>query len=256
MYQARSWDLLHRVAGRTDFYFYSYQTEWKRVREFIEQRERDFSRPGCELDVHAVAQLVEAMYEETKMDLEASTPDRFSGINSSRKSGMATEPAPSYKFPSITLPRIEGLNEKGKEIEATFGGKVKNLASEITHYAQEARNVARDLQAQKDAIAEGATREVKEYASQAQRLEHMFGDKVKDLATEIGERAHMTEQVIHDAETEQHRAVDGAIREAREHLERLEATARSTASGPVTIHVSHTEGEGTSSRERKLGEQY
>ncbi|KAH9208676.1 hypothetical protein DL95DRAFT_232857, partial [Leptodontidium sp. 2 PMI_412] len=52
--------------------FKYYQTEWRRVREFIEQRERDFSRPGCDLDVHAVAALVESMYEEVKTELEAS----------------------------------------------------------------------------------------------------------------------------------------------------------------------------------------
>lgn len=32
--------------------FKYYQTEWKKVREFIEQRERDFSRPDCALDPH------------------------------------------------------------------------------------------------------------------------------------------------------------------------------------------------------------
>ncbi|KUJ17602.1 uncharacterized protein LY89DRAFT_584513, partial [Mollisia scopiformis] len=52
--------------------FKYYQTEWKRVREFIEQRERDFSRPTCDLDVYGVVAIVESMYEEVKLDLEAS----------------------------------------------------------------------------------------------------------------------------------------------------------------------------------------
>src|SRR5690242_20098298 len=30
------------------------ENEWKKVREYIEQRERDFSRPNCQLDVQQV----------------------------------------------------------------------------------------------------------------------------------------------------------------------------------------------------------
>ena len=52
-----------------------YQQEWKRVRELIEQRERDFLRPGCELDVLAVVDGVERMYLEIKSDIAANTPD-------------------------------------------------------------------------------------------------------------------------------------------------------------------------------------
>lgn len=62
-----------------------YQAEWKRVREFVEQRERDFSRPGCDLDVYRIVTMVETMYEEVERDLEASTPDRFAGFGTARK---------------------------------------------------------------------------------------------------------------------------------------------------------------------------
>ncbi|KAF2866652.1 hypothetical protein BDV95DRAFT_441167, partial [Massariosphaeria phaeospora] len=47
-----------------------YENEWKKVREFIEQRERDFSRPDCTLDVHDVIHVIEAMYEEVKADVQ------------------------------------------------------------------------------------------------------------------------------------------------------------------------------------------
>ncbi len=188
-----------------------YQTEWKRVREFIEQRERDFGRPNCDLEVYGVVAMVESMYEEVKSDLEASTPDRFAGHNSARKA----EPAPTYRIPSTSLPRVEeGLSEKGKELEAGFGSKVKNLASEITHYAQEARGVAKDLQERKEQVVDGASREVREYRDRAERVEHVFGDRVKDLAEEIGQRAHLAEQMARDAEVRGY----SAVRDAREQL--------------------------------------
>src|SRR4051812_35753183 len=54
-----------------------YQMEWRRIREFIEQRERDFSQPGNDLDLYAIVAMVEAMYDEVKHDLDISTPERF-----------------------------------------------------------------------------------------------------------------------------------------------------------------------------------
>lgn len=236
--------------------FKYYQTEWKRVREFIEQRERDFSRPNCDLDVYSVAGIVESMYDEVKMDLEASQPDRFAGHNSTRKSAMQAEPAPTYRFPSMSLPQMSSFTEKGKEVETGFGSKVKNLASEITHYAQQAREVAKDLQGHKENIAEGASREVKEYADRARGVEHIFGDKVKDLAAEIGDRAYKAERVVHDAEEREHRALDGAVKEAREHLERLEAAAKRKVTGPITINVGHPGSMSIEEKEQKLAEDY
>ncbi|KAH8727562.1 hypothetical protein GQ44DRAFT_611085, partial [Phaeosphaeriaceae sp. PMI808] len=47
-----------------------YEHEWKRVREYIEQRERDFSRPDCGLDVNEIVASIEAMYEQVKTDIQ------------------------------------------------------------------------------------------------------------------------------------------------------------------------------------------
>jgi succinylglutamate desuccinylase len=48
-----------------------------RIREYIEQRERDFSRPDCHLDVYEVVRVIEHMYDEVKADIAANTPDNF-----------------------------------------------------------------------------------------------------------------------------------------------------------------------------------
>ncbi|OWP03663.1 hypothetical protein B2J93_2175 [Marssonina coronariae] len=199
-----------------------YQTEWQRVREFIKPRERNFSRPDRDLDAHAMAAIVEAMYEDVKMDLEASTPDRFAGI---RKSAITWR----------VLPRMQGLNEKGKEFGAGFGSRVKGLASETTHFAHQARDIGKDLQTQKERAAEGVSKEVGEHRDRAERMEHMFGDKVQALATEIGQRVHMAERVVHDAEARERSAMDSVVRYARDHEERLEAAGRNKATGGLTI---------------------
>ncbi|KAF2034984.1 hypothetical protein EK21DRAFT_55228, partial [Setomelanomma holmii] len=48
-----------------------YENEWKRVREYIEQRERDFSRPDCTLNVTDIVSTIEAMYEQVKADIQS-----------------------------------------------------------------------------------------------------------------------------------------------------------------------------------------
>ena len=58
-----------------------YHNEWKKLREFIEQRERDLSRPaGANLDVYAIVTLIEQMYNDTKMDIEINNPDGYNSI--------------------------------------------------------------------------------------------------------------------------------------------------------------------------------
>ncbi|KAJ9130820.1 hypothetical protein NKR23_g12018 [Pleurostoma richardsiae] len=55
-------------------------SEWKKIREYIEQRERDFSRQGCTLNVHEVVNTIEQMYANTKREIEMNTPDSYNSI--------------------------------------------------------------------------------------------------------------------------------------------------------------------------------
>jgi hypothetical protein len=43
-----------------------FYNEWSKLREYIEQRERDFCRRGCKLDVDKVVEAVEKMYEDIR----------------------------------------------------------------------------------------------------------------------------------------------------------------------------------------------
>lgn len=95
-----------------------YHTEWKQIREFIEQRERDFSRPGCDLGVHGVIGMIETMYEEVKNDMEASTPDRFAGFGMSRKQVENASKDAGFHLSRIG---VGGLGEKLKDVQLGFG---------------------------------------------------------------------------------------------------------------------------------------
>ncbi|KAL4883806.1 hypothetical protein BJY04DRAFT_216144 [Aspergillus karnatakaensis] len=48
-----------------------YQNEWRNIREYIEQRERELCLQGCELDVQEEIQIIEQMYEGVKREIEA-----------------------------------------------------------------------------------------------------------------------------------------------------------------------------------------
>ncbi|KAH8429808.1 uncharacterized protein LDX57_007479 [Aspergillus melleus] len=48
-----------------------YQNEWRNIREYIEQRERELCLDGCALDIQEEIQIIEHMYEGVKRELEA-----------------------------------------------------------------------------------------------------------------------------------------------------------------------------------------
>ncbi|KAL8646795.1 MAG: hypothetical protein Q9226_006711, partial [Calogaya cf. arnoldii] len=54
-----------------------YQFGLRKLREYIEDRERDFSHEGCQLDVDHVIADVSAMYQAVRQTAEDNTPDTY-----------------------------------------------------------------------------------------------------------------------------------------------------------------------------------
>ncbi|KAL4914607.1 hypothetical protein BDW62DRAFT_190185 [Aspergillus aurantiobrunneus] len=48
-----------------------YQNEWRNIREYVEQRERELCLESCEMDVEEEIQIIEQMYEGVKREIEA-----------------------------------------------------------------------------------------------------------------------------------------------------------------------------------------
>lgn len=113
-----------------------YENEWKKVREFIEQRERDFSRPDCRLDVNEVVNAIEAMYEQVKADIATNTPDSYVSVGDIRARANAV---------TTSLPRITGAGheaaDKGRnkfeELELKYGHKVTDFLESLAHKEEE-----------------------------------------------------------------------------------------------------------------------
>jgi hypothetical protein len=107
-----------------------YEQEWKRVREFIEQRERDFSRQDCHLDVNEVVSTIEAMYEQVKADIQTNTPDSYISVSDIRARATASV----HQVPHMNA--TAGRN-KLEELELKYGHKVTDLLESLAHKEEE-----------------------------------------------------------------------------------------------------------------------
>jgi hypothetical protein len=109
-----------------------YENEWKKVREYIEQRERDFSRPNCPLNVYEVIGAIETMYEDVKADIQTNTPDSWVSVGDIRNRATATNPQ---------IPRLGQVaqqpSNKIQELELKYGHKVTGFLESLAHKEEE-----------------------------------------------------------------------------------------------------------------------
>lgn len=112
------------------------ECEWKKIREFIEQRERDFSRPDCQLNLHEVVQAIEAMYEEVKADVQHNTPDAYVSMSDIRNRGVqATSQVPRFQN-MMQGAQSHGQN-KLQELELRYGHKLTDFLETVAHKEEE-----------------------------------------------------------------------------------------------------------------------
>lgn len=184
-----------------------YENEWKKIREYIEQRERDFSRPDCRLSVEEVVGVIEAMYEEVKADIQTNTPEMYISVSDIRaRSAAATNP----QIPKLHDLKGSGVGDhsgrsKLEELELKYGHKVTDLLESLAHKEEErlkkiegelgsskARALAA-LQSEKDGAVRGARdweKEMEEKGARAaeRELEHARSSVLQrglDFAREV-----------------------------------------------------------------------
>lgn len=145
-----------------------FQHEWTKVREYIEQRERDFSMVFTTMRVSDEVTVVRQMFEEVQADIEANTPDRFVGTGN--LNGRRPTVAPS--------PAIAGVNQSEQR---------SHLGEEITFRL-------RDLEKEVDGLDDQAVADAHHFVSQSlQELSRM-----RDVVQQKAEEASSFEQQIAD----------------------------------------------------------
>lgn len=99
-----------------------FQHEWSKVREYIEQRERDLSI-GNNIDISEEISIIRDMFEEVRADVEANQPDRFIGTGSLSNRRPVVPPGPSIAgahIRRISSTMSEPLKEKASDMRHTF----------------------------------------------------------------------------------------------------------------------------------------
>jgi hypothetical protein len=83
--------------------------EWSKLREYIEQREREFCREGFVFDINKELKDVEMMYDEVKNDVEANQPDSFISNSNSKSNKNALDR--KKRRPSTPSPTRHGRHD-------------------------------------------------------------------------------------------------------------------------------------------------
>ncbi|KAJ8108558.1 hypothetical protein ONZ43_g6388 [Nemania bipapillata] len=179
-----------------------YGNEWKKIREYIEQRERDFMRSGHDLNVYDVVETIEKMYNNLKADIELNTPDSYTSVTNQRRAGDEKD----SKIGGIDMSKLETLATKLKGFE--HGGKLDSLTSSIMKKT------------------DGVSKSIHEHGRQMEdEVEHLKEDVVRDVQNhESRARAAITEgkQAARDGVEEQRARLDHTI---DEHSRRLNDAA-------------------------------
>ncbi|KFY97882.1 hypothetical protein V498_01815 [Pseudogymnoascus sp. VKM F-4517 (FW-2822)] len=243
-----------------------YHSEWKQIREFIEQRERDLSRPGCDLDVFGVIGMIEKMYEEVKTDLEASTPDRFAGFGTSKKQSES-----ATKDSAFNLPRVEtgGFSEKLKSVQSGFNGlvstdglkdKLAGHGSELGNNASEgtkgnfkefeaglagrAKDMVMDRIRHKPEVVQVTARglqtptvTVNAQTGQTELPYHNIGDTLKDLVSDITHKAKLAHEVVRDLEAQRDSLTTATAKVAKDTATRTENAVNNRSGGVINISL-------------------
>ncbi|TRX97784.1 hypothetical protein FHL15_001539 [Xylaria flabelliformis] len=223
-----------------------YGNEWKKIREFIEQRERDFMRSGHNLDVYEVVETIEKMYNNLKADIELNTPDSYTSVTNLRQVGDNK----NEKIGGIDMSKLESLATKLKGFD---DGKLESLTSGITKRAegvtktihQAEKGIHDEVQHLKEDIVQDVQshkarldREAKEREARARAAITEGKQAVKNGVDEqrmrLDQTAEEHKKKLDDAASEQHaRALETISSTGRAAQEGIESTT-SYATGSIS----------------------
>ncbi|GAP83391.1 putative c6 transcription protein [Rosellinia necatrix] len=211
-----------------------YGNEWKKIREYIEQRERDFMRTGHNLDVYEVIETIEKMYNNLKADIELNTPDSYTSLTNQRRAGGIDDK--DSKIAGLDMSKLESLASKLKGLD---GGKLESLAKGMN---QHEKRIGDEVEHAKQDVQAHATRlenEARDREAQARAAIHEGKQTARDAidghATRLGRAIDEHKTTVRDAADSQVARLSRAV---GEHM----TATRDAADGHVA-RLDHAVGE-------------
>ena len=102
-----------------------YQSELRKVREYIEERERDFSRVDCQLNLDDELAIIYRMYEAVRQNQEDNFPDSYHNFATPN----GTKPAGNLGVQTPPMKQVDAIPD---EKPTGNGPQVKVTATEVT----------------------------------------------------------------------------------------------------------------------------
>jgi hypothetical protein len=201
--------------------------EWKKIREYIEQRERDIStHDGCGLDVYEVIQTVRDMYDSTKRDIEMNTPDTYNA-----RPGNATVGVPGggqhTGVPTEAVEKLKTLDQTVRKLDSKLEPLVEKVGNGLEKGQQDVKEAAYAVHEEEKKLA-GDVR--------------TSGRDAVDRVGQQMERArHDVREAVHTAHEEEKKLVAEARTYGRAMVGRLESLTPHRAS--ATLEMRHAKGE-------------
>ena len=169
-----------------------FQHEWGKVREYIEQRERDIICGQIDVNIYEEVERIRKMYESVKADIEANIPDRFVSASNLRREPHTTEPGPplarplaeSNKLASDTSSdplRFSYLNTEAQKAK----GNVTDRAKEVGDMEKRLNSFGLDFLHDRRADANAATEKGVHFGSNILGGLHDLKSKLEDKKKEI-----------------------------------------------------------------------
>ncbi|KAI8632267.1 hypothetical protein F5Y19DRAFT_420312 [Xylariaceae sp. FL1651] len=181
--------------------FKYYGDEWRKIREYIEQRERDFMRPENNLNVYNVVETIEKMYNNLKQDIELNTPDSYTSLSNQRRVGDTSD----SKVGGIDISKLESLASK----LGGMGGGVEGLTAGLTKKAH------------------GVTQSLHEHEKQ---IENEFQNFKEDVVKDVQGHKARLDREARQQEARAREAIENQKRVARDGIEDNKAKLDSAAS--------------------------
>ncbi|KAH8698702.1 hypothetical protein BGW36DRAFT_294211 [Talaromyces proteolyticus] len=121
---------------------------WGQIREYIEQREREFCLESCALNVEEEIRIIEQMYEEVRLQMESGNSNDGSSrgsaksidaIREARKSAIIGQNSGAVKE---ALSGHTGIEEARTAVAAESGRAENNLRDRLGQYGDQLRNTS------------------------------------------------------------------------------------------------------------------
>lgn len=156
-----------------------YGNEWKKIREYIEQRERDFARVGCTLNVYEVVETVENMYKNTKQDIEMNTPDSYTSIVASQKQ-LAHRAEGTIG--GIDVSQIEGISNRITGLDGTVEKIMANIHQRTQSVMDKIHEHEKEMEKKVHGLEKAVVRDTEDHRSRLEREAKERGEQVGEAA--------------------------------------------------------------------------